>query len=289
MDVRVDKSKCTANDRSDDGKGSMRAPRRFVRVDICDNIATVLLDRAPVNALSPAMMREIAAVFRELGRGPDATVAILTSARDGVFCAGTDIAESERRYIRRELIDGESTNDLIDPGLVARECFNGIRSGGLPVIAALNGAAVGAGAVLVACCDLIVAATDAWLSLPEINVGVAGGYRHLQRLFGPFKAREMAYRGHRVSATELYRFGAAEIVSLDKLQATARSLATEIGAKSPLALRIAKESMDRAEDMGIEDGYRLEQDYTARMSLLADSLEARNSYRDKRTPNWNWR
>jgi enoyl-CoA hydratase len=263
---------------------------RFVRVDISDRIATVSLDRPKVNALSPAMMREIASVFRELGRGSQATVAILTSARDGMFCAGADIAESERRYARRELAEDESLADLIDPGAVARECFTGIRSGGLPVIAALNGAAVGAGAVLVACCDLIVTAEEAWLSLPEINVGVAGGYRHLQRLFGPFKAREMAYRGHRVSASELYRFGAAaEVVPLEKLAAAARSLATEIGAKSPLALRIAKESMDRAEDMAIDDGYRLEQDYTARTSLLTDSREARNSFREKRAPQWGWR
>ena len=275
---------------ADSATDQVGAQLRFVRVDISDHIATVSLDRPPVNALNPAMMREIACVFRELGRGSEATVAILTSAHDGVFCAGADIAESERRYVRRELAEGESQADLIDPGQVARDCFNGIRSGGLPVIAALNGAAVGAGAVLVACCDLIVAAEDAWLSLPEINVGVAGGYRHVQRLFGPFKAREMAYRGHRVPASELYRFGAAaEVVPLEKLQAAARSLATEIGAKSPLALRIAKESMDRAEDMPIEAGYRLEQDYTARTSLLADSREARDAYREKRTPQWGWR
>src|SRR5215208_4149627 len=124
------------------------ATERFVRVDISDHIATVSLDRPRVNALTPAMMREIACVFRELGRSSEATVAILTSTRDGVFCAGADITESERRYVRRELSEGESQADLIDPGLVARDCFNGIRSGGLPVIAALNGAAVGAGAVL---------------------------------------------------------------------------------------------------------------------------------------------
>lgn len=265
-------------------------PLRFVRVDISDGIATVSLDRPKVNALSPAMMSEIGSVFRRLGGGSEAVVAVLTSARDGVFCGGADIAESERRYARRELVEGETLADLIDPGQVVRDCFAGIRSGGLPVIAALNGAAVGAGAVLVACCDLIVAAEEAWLSLPEINVGVAGGYRHLQRIFGPFKAREMAYRGHRVPASELYRFGAAsELVPVDKVQATARSLAAEIAAKSPLALRIAKEAMDRAEDMALEEGYRLEQDYTARTSLLADAREARNSYREKRTPNWAWR
>ncbi|OBK68565.1 enoyl-CoA hydratase [Mycobacterium colombiense] len=263
---------------------------QYVDVDIQDNIATVSLNRPPVNALNAAMMREIAWIFRDLGRGSEATVAILTSSQEKVFSAGADLAESERRHVRRELAKDESLADLIDPGIVPRDCFNGVRSGGLPVIAALNGAAVGAGAVLVACCDLIVAAEDAWISLPEITVGVAGGYRHLQRLFGPFKAREMAYRGHRVPASELYRFGAAaEIVPSENLQATARSLAVEIASRSPLALRIAKESMDRAEDMGIEDGYRLEQDYTTRMTRLADSREARNSYREKRRPQWSWR
>ncbi|MGO9156248.1 enoyl-CoA hydratase-related protein [Mycobacterium sp.] len=263
---------------------------RFVRVDISGAVATVTLDRPPVNALNPAMMREIIWVFGELGRGTDAAVAILTSARDGVFCAGADIAESERRYVRHELAEGESVADLIDPGRIARDCFASIRRQGLPVVAALNGAAVGAGAVLVACCDLVVAAEEAWLSLPEIRVGVAGGYRHLQRLLGVFKAREMALRGNRVPASELYRMGsAAEIVPLSRLSSAAMSLAAEIATRSPLGLRIAKESMDRAEDMPIEEAYRLEQDYTARMSLLSDSREARNAYLEKRTPQWNWR
>lgn len=266
------------------------ADNTFVQVDIADGVATVKLDRPKVNALSTAMMREIASVFRHLGQSSDASVAILTSARDGMFCAGADISDSERRYSRRELAEGESVADLIDPGLVARACFTGIRSGGLPVICALNGAALGAGAVLVACCDLIVAGEDSWLSLPEINVGVAGGYRHMQRLFGPFKARELAYRGTRVPASELYRLGAAaELVPAARVHAAARALAVEISAKSPLALRIAKESMDRAEDMGLDEGYALEQHYTARTSLLDDSREARNSYREKRSPEWSWR
>jgi enoyl-CoA hydratase/carnithine racemase len=70
---------------------------RFLRVGISDRIATASLDRPKVNALNPPMMREIASVFRELGSGSKATVAILTSARDGIFCAGADIGASERR------------------------------------------------------------------------------------------------------------------------------------------------------------------------------------------------
>lgn len=263
---------------------------RSVRVDLADGIATVTLARPPVNALSAPMMREIGRVFTELGRGRDATVAVLTSQTPGIFCAGADIAESERRYVRRELLAEETAADLADPGAVVRECFSGIRDGGLPVVAAVNGAAVGAGAALVACCDLVVLAEEAWLSLPEIDVGVLGGARHVQRLVGVHKAREMAYTGRRVPAAELHRLGAAaDVVPLAELPAAARALAAEIGAKSPLALRIAKEAMNRVEHLPLDDGYRLEQDYTARVSRLDDAREARDSHREKRRPRWAWR
>jgi len=261
-----------------------------VRVDVEDGIATVTLARPPVNALSAPMMRELGDVFRELGTGTDAVVAILTSDRDGVFCGGADVAESERRYTRRELLPEETVADLADPGAVVRYCFSGIREGGLPVIAAVNGAAVGAGAALVACCDLVVAAEEAWLSLPEIDVGVLGGARHVQRLVGAFKARELAYTGARMPAAELHRLGAAaSVVPLGDLRDAARELAGRLAAMSPLALRIAKEAMTRTEHLSLEEGYRLEQDYTARVSRLDDAREARDSWREKRTPSWSWR
>jgi len=263
---------------------------RFVRVEIADRIATVTLARPPVNALSASMMREIGRVFVELGRGTEAVVAVLTAEGDRVFCGGADVAESERRYVRRELLAQESVADLVDPGAVVRECFSGIRSGALPVVAAVNGAAVGAGAALVASCDLVVLSETAWFSLPEIDVGVLGGARHVQRLVGPFKAREMAYTGRRVPAAELHRLGAAvDVVPPGELPAAARALALELAGKSPLALRMAKEAMNRVEHLSLEDGYRLEQDYTARVSRLDDAREARAAYREKRSPEWSWR
>ena len=262
----------------------------YVRVGISEGVATVTLDRPPVNALNAPMMREIGRVFTELGTGTEAVVAVLTADGDRIFCGGADISESERRYARRELIAGETVADLADPGAVVRACFGGIRDGGLPVIAAVNGGAVGAGAALIASCDLVVLSENAWLSLPEINVGVLGGARHVQRLVGPFKAREMAYTGQRVPAAEIHRLGAsAAVVPPAELATTARELARELAAKSPLALRIAKESMNRVEDLPLAEGYRLEQDYTARVSRLDDAREARDSYRAKRTPEWSWR
>ncbi len=261
-----------------------------VRVEISDLVATVTLQRPPVNALSADMMRAIAAVFRDLGTRTDAAAAILTADGDRVFCGGADVRESERRYARRELTAAESVADLVDPGAVVRECFFAISSGPLPVIAALNGAAVGAGAALVASCDVIVAAENAYVALPEIDVGVLGGGRHVQRLVGPFKAREMMFTGRRVDAAELYRLGAvSELVPAEELPQRARALALEMAAKSPIALRLAKQSMSRVEHLPLEDGYRLEQDYTARISAFDDSREARAAWTDKRAPHWTWR
>jgi enoyl-CoA hydratase len=261
-----------------------------VRVEIKDLVATVTLQRPPVNALSADMMREITAVFRDLGRGSDAAVAVLTADGDRVFCGGADVDESERRYVRRELIATETVADLIDPGMVVRDCLFSISSGALPVVAAVNGAAVGAGLALVASCDIVIASRTAHFGLPEINVGVLGGARHAQRLVGPHKAREMVLTGRRVPAAELHRLGSvSEVVAPDRLAETARGLALEMAAKSPVALRLAKQSMNRVEHLPLEDGYRLEQDYTARISGFDDAREARDAWRAKRAPAWTWR
>src|ERR1700749_597217 len=117
----------------------------FLDVSVADLVATVTLRRPPVNALSAPMMREIARVFTSLSRGTSAAVAILTASGDRVFCGGADIGEPDRRYNRRELLPSESVADLVDPGEVVRDCLFSISGGTLPVIAAVNGAAVGAG------------------------------------------------------------------------------------------------------------------------------------------------
>jgi enoyl-CoA hydratase len=143
---------------------------------------------------------------------------------------------------------------------------------------------------LVASCDVVVASDNAVFGLPEIDVGVLGGGRHLQRLAGAFKAREMLFTGRRISAEEMYRYGSiSQLVAPADLAAAARSLALEMAGKSPLALRMAKQAMNRVEHLPLEEGYRLEQDYTARISRFDDAREARSAWLEKREPTWNWR
>jgi enoyl-CoA hydratase len=261
----------------------------FCRVEVVDSVATVTMARPKVNALSAPMMRELASVFTGFGRSREVSVAILTADGDRIFCAGADVGESHRRYVTRELLPDESVADLVDPGDVVRQLFWGIRDCGVPVIAAVNGLALGAGTALVACCDLIVASEAAAFAMPEIDVGVLGGARHLQRLVGHWKMREMMLTGRRVTAQELAEHGCVSaVVPPAELPAAARSLALEIAGKSPLALRMAKQVVNRVEDLSLKDGYQLEQDYTVRVSQLADSKEARSAFQEKRAPTWSW-
>ena len=260
----------------------------YVRADIEDKIATVTFDRPPVNALNSRAFRELAQAFTGLTRGTDAHVVIFTAPGERVFCGGVDLVDSERRHARR-LDPDDTIVDALDPGAIVRDCFWAISDCSLPVIGAINGAAVGAGVALVACCDIVVASEKARFALTEINVGVLGGGRHVQRMIGPYKTRRMFFTGEFVDAHEFHRLGAIEqVVAPDALASTARELAAVIASKSPIGLRLAKESLNRVEDLPLKEGYRLEQDYTGRVTRHHDSTEARQAYLDKRDPTWTW-
>ncbi|MES3021801.1 MAG: enoyl-CoA hydratase-related protein [Pseudomonadota bacterium] len=260
----------------------------YLQIEIADGIATVTLNRPKVNALNAAMFREITAAFKQLGQSREASVIIFTATGERLFCAGVDLKDSARRHAR-ELAEGDTVIDLLDPGASPRDCFDAVMDCPLPVIGAINGMAIGAGVVLAACCDIVIASENATFSVPEIKAGVLGGARHLQRLVGSHKMRMMYLTGDAVPAQELYRLGAVEaVVPPGELMDAARALAKRIAANSPLGLRLGKEAMNRVEDMAVKEGYRLEQDYTGRVSRYKDSQEARAAYLEKRDPNWSW-
>ena len=160
----------------------------------------------------------------------------------------------------------------------------------VPVVGAINGPAIGAGVAFAACCDILLAADNATFGTLEINVGLLGASSHLARLVGPYKAREMYFLGETVPASELHRLGAVrKVVPFADLMAEARIVADALAAKSPIALRLAKEAMNRTADLPLKDAYRTEQEYTARLSGFADAAEARTAYLEKRPPEWGWR
>jgi enoyl-CoA hydratase len=160
----------------------------------------------------------------------------------------------------------------------------------VPVIGAINGPALGADVAFAACCDMLLAAEHATFGTTEINVGLLGASSHLSLLVGRHKAREMFFTGEKVPAQEFHRLGAVRaVVPADQLMHEARRLAESLAAKSPIALRLAKESMNRVENLPLKDAYRTEQDYTQRLMGFEDSAEARSAFLEKREPEWRWR
>jgi enoyl-CoA hydratase len=256
-------------------------PAEFIRVEVADHIATVTIDRPPVNAMNRQLYREIAETFHAFDADREVRVAVLASASERAFLAGADL--------RERFGDGAEPVDL-DRGRLARDCFWSIYDCAVPVIAAVNGPALGAGLAVVACCDLIVASERAVLGLPEINVGLLGGGSQLLRMVGPYRMRQAFYTGERLPAEELYRLGAvARVVPADALLAEARALAAEIARKSPIAVRLAKEALNRAEYLPLKEAYRTEQDYTARLRTFEDSAEGARAFLEGREPQFKWR
>ncbi len=250
-------------------------------VGVADHVATVTLDRPPVNAITRSTMVELRDTFRALADEPDVRVVVFTGAGERAFMAGVDL----------KTFDTDDTEaDPEDPGRLPREALEAVYDCAVPVIAAVNGPALGAGLAYAAVCDLILAADHATFGTTEINVGLLGASAHLNLLLGRPKVRELFLTGVPASAEELYRLGAVNrVVPVAELAATAAELAASLAAKSPLALRLAKQALNETEFLPLKEAYRTEQGYTRRLLLHPDSQEARRAFAEKREPNWTYR
>jgi enoyl-CoA hydratase len=247
-----------------------------VRISIDGFVAVVTLDRAPVNAQTPLFQEEIAFAFDYLSDRDDVRVVVLTGTGKA-FCAGVDIKDRAGK----EWAPAERRNTLRS----ARESYHSIVECTKPVIGAINGAALGAGLALVASCDILIASEDASLGLPEVTVGLMGGCRHAMQLFGRTQVRHMMLTGERVDGAELYRLGVAQkCVPAADLMPTAIAMAKKIADFSPLATRLAKQSLNAIENMSLRDGYRYEQDMTLQLGKSEDSREAMLAFKEKRAP-----
>jgi enoyl-CoA hydratase/carnithine racemase len=241
-----------------------------------DHIAVVKMDNPPVNAHSMQMLEDLALTFDRISDIDEIRVAILTG-EGKVFCAGADI--KGRAGARRQ------PGDHWQSSRIAREGYHCIRECQKPVVAALNGAALGGGLAIAASCDILMASEKANLGLPEIDVGLLGGQRHAMRLFSHSRLRTMSLTGQRIFGPELYRTGVVEAcVAPDELMETAMEMARTLAAKSPIASRMAKGSLNAIEEMSLRDGYRYEQNLTGELGKTEDSKEAMRAFAEKRAP-----
>lgn len=246
----------------------------LIKTEIKDHIAVVTMDAPPVNAQSRDFVEELISVFDELNETPTVRVIVLTGAGK-VFSAGADI--KSRASVGA--VPGDTYRHLRR----TREVGFCIMESDKPVIAAVNGPALGAGMGLAICSDIILASENAVFGLPEIDIGLMGGVRHTMRLFPHSLTRRMVLSGYRVPAQELYRRGIIEAcVPREELMDEAMKIAREIASKSPAALRLAKRAINTVETMGLKDGYRFEQNLTVEMTRHEDSKEAMRAFIEKR-------
>jgi enoyl-CoA hydratase len=247
--------------------------RNGVLVEISDYIATVRLDRPPVNALSHEAYQAIATVFGELAARSDVRVCILTAAGK-YFSAGRD-------FKSRTSVTAEERFATIGAALTA------IRDCAVPVVAAVNGLAVGGGFGLVLACDLIVASTASSFGWPEINFGLVGGMAGSRGLLPPFLARRMYFTGEPVSPDRLCQLGVLEsVVAPGQLAAEARRLAAVMAGKSPAALRAAKQAANEVETItDRQQAFRVvEARVGMAMTATEEHAEALRAFAEKRKP-----
>lgn len=246
-----------------------------------DHIAVVRLDNPPVNAHSAQMLADIPLTFDRLSELDHVRAAVLTGAGK-VFCAGADIKAGGGAR--------PEPGDFLQGSRAAREAYHSIRECRKPVVGAINGAALGGGLAIMASCDIVVASERASVGLPEIDVGLLGGQRHAMRLFSHSRLRTMALTGQRYSGPELYRTGVVEAcVPPGELMEAALGIARVLAAKSPIAMRMAKESLNTIEEMSLRDGYRYEQNLTGELRGTDDAREAIRAFVEKRPPNFTGR
>jgi enoyl-CoA hydratase len=249
----------------------------FLQVSIDDGIAIVTVNRPDkLNALNAATIAEIDDAFHRLAADDDAAGIILTGAGSKAFVAGADIAEL-------------ATMDPLGAIRVSRhgqDAFRFIERMRKPVIAAVNGFALGGGLELALACHLRLASAKARFGLPEVKLGIIPGYGgtvRLPRLVGRGRALELILTGEMIDAEEALRIGLVNhVAEPDALAETTRSLLAKILANGPVALALALESVDHALTTSTAEALTLESDLFGLLAGTDDMHEGMQAFLEKR-------
>jgi len=249
---------------------------QFVTVEGDRGVLAITLNRPPVNAMTMQFYEEVSQAFETAGSDKSVRCIVLASACEKAFSAGLDLKE----FIATSSADADQARSDV----VAR-MFSAVENTPVPTIVAVDGPALGAACVLTSVCDIRIASRRASFGLPEINVGRCGGGAHFGRHVPPGVLRHMFFTAERMSAEDAFRLGYVQkLVANEELMDVTRETARLIAGKSPVALRLGKKALNECEGLPVEEGYRIEQSYSAQLYHSPDAKEAARAVLERREP-----
>src|SRR5690606_25793208 len=264
--------------------GTMTDEFRYLKIERNDGIAVVTANRPEkLNALNAEMIDELDRAFRALAEDADVRGVVVTGAGEKSFVAGADIAE----LARMGPVDGVQTSRR------GQTTFRFIERMSKPVVAAVNGFALGGGLELALACHIRLASENAKFGLPEVKLGIIPGYGgtvRLPRLIGRGRALEMILTGDMIDAQEAYRIGLVNRVCPQaELLAEAERLLRRCIANGPVAIALAIEAVDRTGQMTVDEGLAYESNLFGLLASTEDMREGMNAFLEKRAPNFTGR
>lgn len=242
-----------------------------------EGIATITINRPEVrNALNKETWSEIKEAIRNVRDDDGVKIVIITGAGDKAFAAGADIRGLKEKTMI-EILDGKAT-----------EICTEIENLKKPVIAAINGFALGGGCELAMACDIRVAAENARLGQPEVNLGIIPGYggtQRLPRLVGKGKAKELIFTGDIIDAKEAEKIGLVnKVVPQDTLMDAVKEMASKIMSKGPLAIRLAKAAINLGTELDLAKALEYERFAQSLLFASEDRKEGITAFLEKRKP-----
>jgi len=249
-----------------------------------DGVAYVTVNRPKVlNALNGKTIAELAMVFEEAGKDSSVLGVILTGSGPKAFVAGADISE----IASLSGLEGEQFSRS------AQAAFDLIENLGKPVIAAVNGYALGGGCEIAMACTIRLAAEGAKFGQPEVKLGIIpgfGGTQRLPRLVGKGLALQLILSAQMISAQEAYRIGLVnEVVPAEQLIPRAEAILKQINGNAPLSIKFAIEAVNKGLETSQADGLVLESSFFAICSATADKTEGTSAFLEKRAPKFQGR
>ena len=260
----------------------------FIIVEKKDHLTIITLNRPErMNALHAPAHQELHAVMNEFSDDPDQWVCIITGAGEKAFSAGNDLKYQAEHHGSSVMRDGMKGVTSGFAGVTNRhDCLK-------PLIAAVNGFALGGGFEIALACDIIIASENATFGLPEPRVGLmagAGGVHRLPRQMPYHAAMGVMLAGKRLSAEEAYNWGLVnEVVAPDKLLETAEHWARECMLGAPISIQATKEASTQGLAMSLKEALSTQFPTSLKMQKSEDFIEGPKAFSEKRPPNWKGR